>query len=138
MRGRQQRKCRKRLNTIHPWLKLHSSSFVQIERLRDEGFRKIHEQEEILRRQLQAPPPEDNEDLLPTLKVTWRAKTSDRTNGGYSKESLTYLFSKVRQCIQLVYVTLSPSSSLGLYIMCWSPVRRVVKLWSPSNTPLIL
>ncbi len=60
----------------------------------------MQEQEEILRRQFhQTSATDDNKDLLPTLKVTWQAESNDPTNGGYSKESLSDLFSQV--CVYL-------------------------------------
>ncbi len=69
----------------------------------------MQEQTEILRRQFQqAPPTDDSDDLLPTLKVTWRAQTKDTTNGGYSQESLTDLFSQVEPMYKRVCVYSSP------------------------------
>lgn len=38
---------------------------------------------------------EEEGDQLPTLKVTWKAKKSDQTNGGYSEETLQRLLSQV-------------------------------------------
>ncbi len=38
---------------------------------------------------------EEEGDELPTLKVTWKAKKSDQTNGGYSEEILQRLLSQV-------------------------------------------
>lgn len=38
---------------------------------------------------------ESDDDQLPTLKVTWRAKKGDESNGGYSEEVLQTLLSKV-------------------------------------------
>lgn len=43
---------------------------------------------------------EDGEsDELPTLKVTWKAKKSDETNGGYSEEVLQSILSQVRSIV---------------------------------------
>ncbi len=38
----------------------------------------------------------ESEDIAPSLKVTWKAKKGDPTNGGYSKDLLETLFAKVR------------------------------------------
>lgn len=38
---------------------------------------------------------DDDEETVPSLKVTWKAKKSDPANGGYSKEGLEAIFSKV-------------------------------------------
>lgn len=59
----------------------------------------MKEQEEALRRQLQTPAAsefDEDPDTLPTLKVTWKARKSDESNGGYSMEGLHEIFSKVR------------------------------------------
>ena len=88
---------------------------MQINRLREEGLRKIKEQEELLRqrmkeqsKELPLPPSvfhhifllavvvEEDEDFLPSLKVTWKAKKNDPSNGGYSLEVLQDIFTKVK------------------------------------------
>ena len=38
---------------------------------------------------------EEENDQLPTLKVTWKAKKTDETNGGYSEEVLHSVLSQV-------------------------------------------
>lgn len=38
---------------------------------------------------------ENDSDQLPTLKVTWKAKKSDESNGGYSEEVLRNSLSQV-------------------------------------------
>jgi len=71
---------------------------LKIERLREEGYLKIKEQQELLKQQLlkQGDPADDSdEDSLPTLKVTWKAKKSDVNNGGYSQKLLEDIFSQV-------------------------------------------
>jgi len=37
----------------------------------------------------------EGEEILPTLKVSWKAKKSDPANGGYSQEILEEIFKKV-------------------------------------------
>ena len=37
----------------------------------------------------------EDPEIAPSLKVEWKAKKADPTNGGYSKELLERLFSKV-------------------------------------------
>lgn len=91
----------------------------------------MQEQAEILRRQFKEAPPttDDSEDLLPTLKVTWRAQANDRTNGGYSQESLTDLFSRVPGvCVYVLVYYFILLSSMALCITCWCLVRDVEKL----------
>lgn len=69
---------------------------LQINRLREEGLRKIKEQEELLRQRMkeQTVVVEEDEDFLPSLKVTWKAKKNDPSNGGYSLEVLQDIFTK--------------------------------------------
>ena len=67
----------------------------EIDRLREEGFRKIKEQEELLRQQLQRNNNNDDEDVMPTLRVNWKAKKTDGFNGGYSQKILEDIFSEI-------------------------------------------
>jgi hypothetical protein len=39
----------------------------------------------------------EEDDLIPSLKVTWKAKKGDPSNGGYSTEILENIFSEVRK-----------------------------------------
>ncbi len=69
----------------------------EIERLREEGLRIMKEQEEKLRQEFltkTSVEEEEDEDITPTLKVTWKAKRSDDTNGGYSQGALEAIFSE--------------------------------------------
>jgi DnaJ family protein C protein 17 len=70
----------------------------EIERLREEGKRRIAEHEEMLRKEFlktsDTHTAQSGTDTLPTLKVIWKSKKSDTTNGGYNKELLEQLFSK--------------------------------------------
>ena len=36
----------------------------------------------------------DQDDLMPTLKISWKSSKSDTNNGGYSQELLESIFSK--------------------------------------------
>lgn len=65
----------------------------EIDRLREEGLRIMKEQEEKLRQEFLTKSEEDEEDAAPTLKVTWRAKKSDPSNGGYTQAMLEDVFS---------------------------------------------
>ncbi len=69
----------------------------EIDRLREEGYRIMKEQEEKLRQEFLEQTGEEEgeeEEVAPTLKVTWKAKKSDVTNGGYSQALLEDFFSE--------------------------------------------
>jgi len=77
----------------------------QIERLRKEGSKLLEEEQERLREELKQRHIEDNspaanddvEDdtkVAPRLKLKWKAKKGDETNGGYDRDILMKAFSK--------------------------------------------
>ena len=47
---------------------------------------------------------DEGEEILPTLKVSWKAKKSDPTNGGYSQEILEEILNKVNYYILISFV----------------------------------
>jgi len=77
---------------------------AEIERLREEGSQLLQEQQQFLKEQLKREMEEvgqDNlstsielEDLAPKLKVRWKSKKSDPSNGGYSREVLESILKK--------------------------------------------
>jgi len=72
---------------------------AEIERLREEGSKLLQQQQELLKEQLKKEREAgvDNttsEDRTPKLKVRWKSKKSDVTNGGYSQEMLQSMFEK--------------------------------------------
>lgn len=38
---------------------------------------------------------DDDDDVMPTLRVSWKAKKTDESNGGYSQKILEEIFFKV-------------------------------------------
>ena len=78
-------------------------------------------------------------DQLPTLKVAWKARKSDQTNGGYSEEILRRLLSQVYKhwlISELVYKCNRTSCSLDQSTTFWSPRERRERLLCPSIIPL--
>ncbi|XP_066928463.1 dnaJ homolog subfamily C member 17-like [Clytia hemisphaerica] len=69
---------------------------AEIKRLREEGSRLLKEQQEIIEKQLKEDAKNKatttNEDLLPKLKVKWKAKKTDHDNGGYDENILKEIF----------------------------------------------
>lgn len=73
----------------------------EIERLREEGFQRVKEQEEQLRDELKrkhdashATGEEDESEYTSVMKVSWRSSKNDPKNGGYTQELLESIFSK--------------------------------------------
>ncbi|XP_068689681.1 dnaJ homolog subfamily C member 17-like [Montipora foliosa] len=74
---------------------------AEVERLREEGSKLLKEQQQFLREQLRKEMEigQENSDTLiedasPKLKVKWKSKKSDATNGGYSQDILESIFKK--------------------------------------------
>lgn len=76
---------------------------AEIERLREEGSQLLQEQQQFLKEQLKKEMEvgQDNlttsielEDLAPKLKVRWKSKKSDPSNGGYSRKVLESILKK--------------------------------------------
>ncbi|KAJ7379826.1 DnaJ (Hsp40), sub C, member 17 [Desmophyllum pertusum] len=72
---------------------------AEIERLREEGSKLLKEQQEFLKTQLRKEMESErdktnSEDATPKLKVRWKSKKSDLTNGGYTQEMLKSFFEK--------------------------------------------
>lgn len=72
----------------------------EIERLREEGFRRMKEQEEQLRQEMKhknvshATVDKDECAYGTVMKVSWKSRKDDPTNGGYTQELLESIFSK--------------------------------------------
>ncbi|XP_062579398.1 dnaJ homolog subfamily C member 17-like isoform X2 [Saccostrea cucullata] len=85
---------------------------AEIERLRKEGSKLLEEEQERLREEIREgqkrlePDEGANNDSsvpdTPKLKVKWKCKKNDDTNGGYSSEILTDLFSKYGDVLNLI------------------------------------
>lgn len=67
----------------------------ELARLREEGRQKIKEQEELLRQQFLSNTDQDYDDVMPTLKVTWKTQKIAEPNGGYNEENLKAIFSQI-------------------------------------------
>lgn len=77
--------------------------FVSLARKEDKGEDKGGEQDKG-----------GDEDLAPTLKVTWKAKKGDAFNGGYTAEILQDIFSKVF----LLWLSLDQDDLSSCLVLC--------------------
>uniref|UniRef100_A0A8C9XSV1 DnaJ (Hsp40) homolog, subfamily C, member 17 n=1 Tax=Sander lucioperca TaxID=283035 RepID=A0A8C9XSV1_SANLU len=68
----------------------------EIARLREEGSRQLEEEQRLIREQIQREREEQcsKSNVTPKLKLKWKCKKDDETNGGYSQDILFRLLQK--------------------------------------------
>ncbi|KAL7861810.1 hypothetical protein SRHO_G00132510 [Serrasalmus rhombeus] len=85
----------------------------EITRLREEGSRQLQEEQRLIREQIQREregrlhihsdtPEQGNRNTTPKLKLKWKCKKEDNTNGGYSEEFLQRLLQKYGDVLNVV------------------------------------
>ncbi|XP_060736253.1 dnaJ homolog subfamily C member 17 [Tachysurus vachellii] len=90
----------------------------EIARLREEGSRQLQEEQRLIQEQIQkerewrlnahsthadfSPVQQDNRKVTPKLKLKWKCKKDDDTNGGYSQEVLQGLLQKYGDILNTV------------------------------------
>ncbi|CAH1261783.1 DNAJC17 [Branchiostoma lanceolatum] len=78
---------------------------AEIKRLREEGSRQLEQERELLRQQLEREKEakaQSTEVETPKLKVKWKSKKGDETNGGYSYDFLMSCFRKYGDVLNLL------------------------------------
>ncbi|XP_048738099.2 dnaJ homolog subfamily C member 17-like [Ostrea edulis] len=85
---------------------------AEIDRLRKEGSQLLEQEQERLKEEIREgqkrlEPEEEKDDNnsipnTPKLKVKWKCKKNDETNGGYGSENLTNLFNKYGDILNLI------------------------------------
>lgn len=93
-------------------LRLKKNLQAEIERLRKEGSKLLEQEQERLKEEIregqtrldQQEKTENNSSLseTPKLKVKWKCKKNDDSNGGYSSDILTDLFKKYGDILNLI------------------------------------
>ncbi|XP_053488693.1 dnaJ homolog subfamily C member 17 isoform X2 [Ictalurus furcatus] len=90
----------------------------EITRLREEGSRQLQEEQRLIQEQIQkerewrlnaqsthadfSSAPQDNRKVTPKLKLKWKCKKDDDTNGGYSQEVLQGLLQKYGDILNII------------------------------------
>ncbi|KAI4875143.1 hypothetical protein NFI96_013010 [Prochilodus magdalenae] len=85
----------------------------EIARLREEGSRQLQEEQRLIREQIQKekegrlhthtdPSEQGHRNTTPKLKLKWKCKKDDDTNGGYSQEFLQRLLQKYGDVLNVV------------------------------------
>ncbi|MCJ8737047.1 hypothetical protein PDJAM_G00019410 [Pangasius djambal] len=90
----------------------------EIARLREEGSRQLQEEQRLIREQIQkerewrlnaqsthadvSSAPQSNRTVTPKLKLKWKCKKDDDTNGGYSQEVLQGLLQKYGDILNII------------------------------------
>lgn len=80
---------------------------AEIERLRKEGSKLLQKEQELLQEELRKTTEakkrvEEEETITPKLKIRWKAKKGDESNGGYSYSVLHTMFSKYGDVLNLL------------------------------------
>ncbi|XP_034051133.1 dnaJ homolog subfamily C member 17 isoform X2 [Thalassophryne amazonica] len=96
----------------------------EISRLREEGSRLLEEEQRLIREQIQKEQEalQQNKNkrlercsrssMTPKLKVRWKCKKDDETNGGYSRDLLFKLFHKYGDVLNVVVLSTKKGSAL--------------------------
>ncbi|OWF38411.1 DnaJ-like subfamily C member 17 [Mizuhopecten yessoensis] len=79
---------------------------AEIERLRKEGSKLLEKEQQLLQEELkktsEAKQKDEEETVTPKLKIKWKAKKGDESNGGYSYTVLQTMFSKYGDVLNLL------------------------------------
>lgn len=82
---------------------------AEIERLRKEGSKLLEEEQNLMTEQIKKgnervliEEPEEEEERTPKLKIKWKAKKGDQSNGGYSHDVLMGLLHKYGDVLNLI------------------------------------
>ena len=110
----------------------------EIDRLREDGYRIMKEQEEKLRQEFQDKTATEDvdEDTVPTLKVAWKAKKSDESNGGYSQQLLEDIFSEFGPLHHVLVSTKRKGKALVSFHHPFDAQQAVESAGGLSNNPL--
>ncbi|XP_056623305.1 dnaJ homolog subfamily C member 17 [Triplophysa dalaica] len=87
----------------------------EIARLREEGSRELQEQQRLMREQIQRETQTgrlNHFDVTPKLKLKWKCKKDDASNGGYSQECLQNLFQKYGDVLNILISTKKAGSAV--------------------------
>ncbi|XP_061429771.1 dnaJ homolog subfamily C member 17 [Lethenteron reissneri] len=81
----------------------------EIERLREEGSRQLEEEQKLIREQIRRQKEQrghgnstSTHQVTPKLKVKWKSKKDDESNGGYSEQQLMVIFQKYGEVMNLL------------------------------------
>uniref|UniRef100_A0A667Z2G4 DnaJ (Hsp40) homolog, subfamily C, member 17 n=1 Tax=Myripristis murdjan TaxID=586833 RepID=A0A667Z2G4_9TELE len=77
----------------------------EIARLREEGSRQLQEEQRLIREQIQREreaQQQQTSNVTPKLKLKWKCKKDDETNGGYSQDTLSRLLQKYGDVLNVI------------------------------------
>uniref|UniRef100_A0A667YUM7 DnaJ (Hsp40) homolog, subfamily C, member 17 n=1 Tax=Myripristis murdjan TaxID=586833 RepID=A0A667YUM7_9TELE len=76
----------------------------EIARLREEGSRQLQEEQRLIREQIQREREAQcsKSNVTPKLKLKWKCKKDDETNGGYSQDTLSRLLQKYGDVLNVI------------------------------------
>ncbi|XP_071963034.1 dnaJ homolog subfamily C member 17-like [Antedon mediterranea] len=96
----------------------------EIIRLREEGSEQLRREQDEMQKQLEKDN-DINDEETPKLKVKWKAKKSDETNGGYNYGMLHKLFNKYGEVTTLLISTKKKGSAIVEYSSANSALNAV-------------
>ncbi|XP_078591755.1 dnaJ homolog subfamily C member 17-like [Branchiostoma floridae x Branchiostoma japonicum] len=113
---------------------------AEIKRLREEGSRQLEQERELLRQQLarekeaKVYSAQSTEVETPKLKVKWKSKKGDETNGGYSYDFLMSCFRKYGDILNLLVSRKKNGSAVVEFSQQQAAVMAVqYEVGNPSN-----
>ncbi|KAI8481285.1 DnaJ (Hsp40), sub C, member 17 [Branchiostoma belcheri] len=112
---------------------------AEIKRLREEGSRQLEEERERLRQQLEQEKEKEDEAQsteveTPKLKVKWKSKKGDETNGGYSYDFLMSCFRKYGDVLNLLVSSKKNGSAVVEFAEQQAAIMAVEnEVGNPSN-----
>ncbi|XP_078001058.1 dnaJ homolog subfamily C member 17-like [Glandiceps talaboti] len=114
----------------------------EIKRLREEGSKQLEEEQEILQQQIKEEKAaqmrlrEERNTDTPKLKVKWKSKKGDQTNGGYNSEILLKMFSKYGQISNLLVSSKRNGSAIVEYVSAHTAELAVKNEIGIATNPL--
>ncbi|PFX27655.1 dnaJ homolog subfamily C member 17-like [Stylophora pistillata] len=114
---------------------------AEIKRLREEGSKLLKEQQELLRDQLKKEVESDQynttyQNVTPKLKVRWKSKKSDLTNGGYTQEMIRSLLEKYGEVSYVIVSSKKKGSAVAEFTSMASAKLAVENELGIPDNPL--
>ncbi|XP_033127729.1 dnaJ homolog subfamily C member 17-like [Anneissia japonica] len=107
----------------------------EIERLREEGSEQLKNEQDAIKKQLEEDANEGQEET-PKLKIRWKAKKGDESNGGYNYELLKQLFNKYGDITTLLVSSKKKGSAIVEYRLPNNAMNAVELEHGLASNPL--
>uniref|UniRef100_UPI00358FA413 dnaJ homolog subfamily C member 17 isoform X2 n=1 Tax=Myxine glutinosa TaxID=7769 RepID=UPI00358FA413 len=114
----------------------------EIMRLREEGSRQLHEEQRLIKEQLQRQTQPGyssaniKSDVTPKLKLKWKSRSNDESNGGYSQEVIMHIFQKYGELLNVLVSDSRKGSALLEFATTRSAELAVINERGLTTNPL--